>query len=78
MAQKQTFEKAFKQLEQIVTDLETDDLALEKSLKKFEDGVSLARFCTAKLDEIEKKITVLLQDSTGNIIEEPFIPNEST
>jgi len=76
MAPKQTFEKAFKQLEQIVTDLETGDLALEKSLKKFEEGVNLARFCTAKLDEIEKKITVLLRDTSGNIIEEPFRRNE--
>ncbi len=76
MAPKQTFEKAFKQLEQIVTDLEAGDLALEKSLKKFEEGVNLARFCTAKLDEIEKKITVLLQDTSGNVIEEPFRPNE--
>ena len=76
MAPKQTFEKAFKQLEQIVTDLETGDLALEKSLKKFEEGVNLARFCTAKLDEIEKKITVLLRDTSDNIIEEPFRRNE--
>lgn len=76
MAPKQTFEKAFKQLEQIVTDLEAGDLALEKSLKKFEEGVNLARFCTAKLDEIEKKITVLLQETSGNIVEEPFRPKE--
>jgi len=76
MAPKQTFEKAFKQLEQIVTDLETGDLALEKSLKKFEEGVNLTRFCTAKLDEIEKKITVLLRDTSDNIIEEPFRRNE--
>ena len=68
MAQ-QTFEKAMKQLEQIVQELETGDLPLEKALKKFEEGIQLSRFCSQKLDETEKKITILLKDKEGNIFE---------
>ncbi len=72
MAAKQTFEKAIKQLEQIVNDLETGDLPLEKALKKFEDGVALSKFCNEQLDETEKKVTLLLKDSQGNLTETPF------
>ena len=43
---KQTFESAMKKLEQIVGELESGDLPLEKALKKFEEGVQLSTFCT--------------------------------
>ena len=70
---KQTFEKAMKKLEQIVQELESGDLALEKAIKKFEEGVQLSKFCSAKLDETEKRVTILMQNSEGNLSEEPFI-----
>ena len=54
---KKTFEQSMKQLEQIVQDLESGDLALEKAIKKFEEGIQLTKFCAKKLDETEKKIT---------------------
>ncbi len=70
---KKTFEQSMKQLEQIVQELESGDLPLEKAIKKFEEGVQLSKFCSKKLDETEKKITILLQDQEGNILEKPFI-----
>ncbi len=66
---KQTFEKAMKELEQIVLELESGELPLEKAMKKFEDGMKLSKFCTEKLDQTEKKITTLMQDSEGEIVE---------
>ena len=69
-----SFEKSLKQLEQIVQDLESGDLTLEKAMKKFEEGVKLSKFCSEKLDETEKKISVLLRDQKGDITEKPFIP----
>lgn len=68
----QTFEKAMKQLEKIVEELETGDLPLEKALKRFADGVSLSRFCSEKLADSEKKIAVLLKDEDGDIHEQPL------
>jgi len=70
---KQTFEKAMKKLEQIVQELETGDLPLDKAIKKFEEGVQLSKFCSAKLDETEKRVTILMQDSEGNLAQKPFI-----
>ena len=68
-----TFELAMKQLEQIVQDLEAGDIPLEKAIKKFEEGIQISKYCTAKLDESEKRITLLMHDSEGEKISEiPF------
>jgi len=69
---KQTFEQSMKKLEQIVQELESGDLPLEDSMKKFEEGIKLSSLCSEKLDETEKKITLLLQDQKGNVSEKPF------
>ena len=69
---KKTFEQSMKQLEQIVQDLESGDLSLEKAIKKFEEGIQLSRFCSKKLEETEKKISILLKNTNGEISETPF------
>ena len=69
---KKTFEQAMKQLEQIVQDLESGDMPLEKAIKTFEEGIALSKFCSEKLDETEKRITILMQDAEGNLSESPF------
>ena len=69
---KKTLEQAMKKLEQIVQDLESGDMPLEKAIKKFEEGVQLSRFCSKKLDETEKRITILVQNPDGQISETPF------
>jgi exodeoxyribonuclease VII small subunit len=77
MAKKKTFEDSMSQLEKIVEDIEDGDLPLETALKKFEEGVLLSKFCFDKLDETEKKVSLLLKDQNGNIIEKPFTVNNT-
>jgi exodeoxyribonuclease VII small subunit len=77
MAQK-TFEQSMKHLERIVQELEDGDLPLEKAIKKFEEGIKLTKFCSEKLDETEKKISILLEDAEGQIAEKPFITEDET
>ena len=77
MAAKQTFEKAMKQLEQIVQELESGDLPLERAIQKFEEGIRLTRFCTEKLDETEKRVTLLMEDTDGRVAETPFQDHEA-
>jgi exodeoxyribonuclease VII small subunit len=69
---KKTFEQSMKHLEQIVAELESGELPLEQAIKKFEEGVELSRFCAQKLEETERKITLLMQDSSGRSVEKPF------
>jgi len=55
------FEKSLLTLEQIVEELESGDLELEKSLEKFEKGVELYKNCKQILSKAEKKINVLTE-----------------
>jgi exodeoxyribonuclease VII small subunit len=76
---KKTFEMAMKQLEQIVQDLERGDMPLEKAIKKFEEGIKVSKYCSEKLDESEKRITLLMRDSDGNNASEiPFVMEDET
>lgn len=74
---KKNFELSMEQLERIVSDLESGDLSLEDSIKKFEEGIKLSKMCSKMLDETEKKILMLVQDSDGNVSETPFNDGES-
>jgi exodeoxyribonuclease VII small subunit len=53
------FEAAIAELEGIVKKLEEGDMALDASLKLYERGVQLSRFCHARLEEAERRIEVL-------------------
>jgi exodeoxyribonuclease VII small subunit len=66
------FEKAFQQLEQIVQRLESEELPLDESLRLFEQGIGLSRFCHQRLEEVEKKIELILADAKGQPRTEPF------
>jgi exodeoxyribonuclease VII small subunit len=70
--QEPTFEESLKRLEEIVTQLEGNKLALERSLQVFEEGVKLVRFCAGRLDEAERRIEILLADKEGQVHVEPF------
>lgn len=69
---KKSFEQSLKQLEQIVRELESGDLPLELALKKFEEGMELSKFCSQKLEETERRINQLMQNSSGAVLEKPF------
>jgi len=66
------FEKAFQQLEKIVQRLESEELPLDESLHLFEEGIRLSRFCHQRLEEVEKKIELILADAKGQPVTEPF------
>ena len=66
------FEKAFKERETIVQRLEAEELPLDESLRLFEQGISLSRFCHQRLEEVEKKIEIILADAKGQPRTEPF------
>jgi exodeoxyribonuclease VII small subunit len=67
-----TFEESLKKLESIVDQLEKGDLALEDSLKLFEEGVGLSAACKKELDEAEGKVQILVKQRDGSLTVEPF------
>ena len=67
------YEQAVSELESVVSLLEGGDLTLEDSIKMFERGVSLVRLCNKRLDDIEKRITLLVEGKDG-AVEKDFLP----
>jgi len=57
---KEKFEDALEKLEDIVKKMEAGDIPLDESLKSFEEGIRLIRFCSAKLEETERRVEMLL------------------
>ncbi|MDD5525709.1 MAG: exodeoxyribonuclease VII small subunit [Smithella sp.] len=57
---KEKFEDALEKLEDIVKKMEAGDIPLDESLKSFEEGIRLIRFCSTKLEETERRVEVLL------------------
>ncbi len=69
------FEETLARLEEIVRKLEGGETPLDESLGLFEEGVKLVRLCRDKLDEAERKITVLTKNGEGGYDEKPFGEN---
>lgn len=53
------YDEALKQLEELVEKMEQSDLPLEKSLKYFEEGSRLLKYCEKTLQQAERKIEML-------------------
>ena len=65
-----TFEETIVELEKIVADLESGDLTLDESMKKFEEGMKASKHCTEILDKAEKKIVTVLEKNSEIVEEE--------
>ena len=76
MKEKINFEETIKQLEEIALQLEKGDLNLDESVEKFEQGMKLSKQCSEVLEEAEKRITILLKNSDGDLKEEDFTAKE--
>jgi exodeoxyribonuclease VII small subunit len=74
---KPDFETSLKELEEIVDQLETSDLALDETLAKYEKGIKIYKQCYQILEKAEKKINILLKNSTGDIRTEEFKPEKT-
>lgn len=72
MAAEVKFEDALKKLEKVVADLEAGDISLDDSLKRYEEGVKLACFCSRKLEAAKNKVEILVKTRTGKFEAKPF------
>jgi len=67
-----SFEEAIAELEQILSQMETSQIALEESLAKYERGTFLIRHCRGVLGTAEKQIELLSKADDGSIQSEPI------
>jgi len=69
------FEELIIKLEEITNKLEKEQLSLDDSVKLFEEGMKISKECNSKLEDAEKRITILINEN-NEIKEENFIPEE--
>ena len=62
------FEEALEKLEKIVEDLEGDDLSLDESMKRYEEGMRLSKLCSRRLEEAKKKIELIVKGEDGKFL----------
>lgn len=71
----ENFEELIEKLENITNKLEKEQLPLDETVKLFEEGMELSKKCNTKLEDAEKKITILINEN-NELREENFIPEE--
>lgn len=67
-----SFESAMKRLEEIVRAMERGDVALDESLKLFQEGTDLVRACGKLLDDAQLQVEKVVKGSDGNPTFEEF------
>ena len=61
MEKKEQFEEEMKRLQKIVEELASGRLTLGESLKRYEEGVKLAKSCSLTLNEAQRKVELLIK-----------------
>ena len=64
-SEEKTFEELMVELENITTKLEKEQISLDESVKLFEEGMNISKECNKKLEEAEKRITMLVETKDG-------------
>ena len=67
-----SYEESVKRLEKIVEDVESGNLSLDESIKKYEEGIALYKNCSKLLQEYENKVEILSKNQDGEIKLEEF------
>ncbi|GGA39663.1 exodeoxyribonuclease 7 small subunit [Kroppenstedtia guangzhouensis] len=70
-----SFEEAMDRLEEVVEHLENGELPLEESIRLFEEGMKLSRYCGQKLEKMEQHVEMLVREN-GEWVKKPFQPEE--
>ncbi len=65
-------------LEQLVTRMEAGDLPLEESLREYQRGMQLVRTCEQALDEAQRRIDSVIEESATPSFPTPSDINDST
>lgn len=63
-SQEETLEEVFAQLDDLAEKLEDKETSLEDSFNLYNQGMELLKFCSDKLDTVEKKMLQMNEDGT--------------
>jgi exodeoxyribonuclease VII small subunit len=77
LGKSESFEKNLERLDSIVREMEDPELALERALVLYEEGMKLSEVCHKQLEEAEGRIEILMKKAGGKVVAEPFDSEES-
>ncbi|WP_423901063.1 exodeoxyribonuclease VII small subunit [Eggerthia catenaformis] len=63
MNKKYTYEEAMNRLEKIISILEKNEVSLDESIKLYEEGIALSKYCDDKLKNIEDRVIKIFEDN---------------
>jgi len=69
------FEPSLERLETLVAEMENGELPLEQMIARFEEGSRLVKYCSGKLQEVERRIEQLIRQGEETVAV-PFAPAE--
>lgn len=64
VSEEKTLEEAFTELDGLAEKLEDRETSLEDSFRFYRQGMELLKFCSEKLDTVEKKMLQINEDGT--------------
>lgn len=67
-----TFEDSLKKLEEIINQLESGDLALDKAFEYYKEGMDLSLFCSKELKRVEKEVLQIQKNQNGDFDTSPY------
>jgi len=70
--EKLSFEEAMNELESVVNKLDAGEGTLDESISLFQKGILLSKLCSSRLEEIEKRVRILTEDTNGTKKEMDF------
>lgn len=73
---KQTFEESLEKLEEIIVELESGDLPLDKAFEYYKEGMDLSLFCSEELKRVENEVIQIQKGRDGEFIETSYETEE--
>ncbi len=67
-----SLETALERLEEIVAEMDSENVELERAIQLFQEGMKLTRFCREQISEAEQEVKKLVEDVEGDITLEEF------
>ncbi len=71
------FEEGLRKLENIVNTLDEGQISLDEALGLFKEGLNLTKELSKTLDDIERKVEILVRKDDGSVERKPFLQEDA-
>ncbi len=69
MAKSSSLEDTFEKIDDILRQMESGELTMNESFKKYKEGIELVKKCNSMIDKVEKEMVILNDDNDVEMID---------